>query len=340
MYNPAVKELADAVMTTGRTFTASAVFSDFTITEIGDLKINLGTSKDSHPCFGSVISAQGESKIITDETITKGMQFSLYFNIFDYNIPFGVYKIVSCKKYSDYTQIEFSDLLANCDREYISSKSGWIRATELIDEIADRIGADTPIWEEFYLCDSNGDRLISSDDSYLTATEIDFDVNINYLSGMTMREILSQIAAYFGKFLVIGRYGEIELKWYDGYEINVDDEDRFLDEIEKSDWDTRIPGIKCTINDDEVLAAGGDNDDTMEIECRFMTPERFQDLYSKAVNTNYRSANFKQVLGDPRIDPWDTFFSGTGSSKQIFYIINATFTFDGGLMLEVEGMEE
>ncbi|MGN1133247.1 MAG: hypothetical protein ACI4RN_02210, partial [Oscillospiraceae bacterium] len=180
MYNPAVEGLARVVMSTGRTFTASAEFNDFSITEIGDLKINFGTSKDSHPCFGSVISAQGEAKVVTDESLEKDMKFKLYMEISGFKMSFGVFKITKCKKLSDYTQIEFSDLLINCDQVYSSSKSGWIRATELIDEIADRIGAHTPLWEEFYLYDSNGDKLTSSDDSYLTATEIDFDVNIDY----------------------------------------------------------------------------------------------------------------------------------------------------------------
>lgn len=254
-------------------------------------------------------------------------------------IPIGKFTVLSCKYMSDYYTVEFSDRLSYADKTYIPSLSfynGWERSDDVMADIANQIGMTAETEEdEGYLCDEDGNRIVSNDDYYLVTSPFQF--YMHKPNGYTMREVIGFIAAMRGKFAVSDRTGQLIQRWYGDKDnaFDVTEEKRHIDNLE-IDEDTVYPGsLKCVISDNVTLQSGGDPNNVMEFTCPFMTKQRLHSLYTK-VRIMYTPATLTQVLGDPRLELWDRFFKRTGSQRKELLMLDMDYTYDGGLMCDIQ----
>ena len=256
-------------------------------------------------------------------------------------IPIGKFTVLSCKYKSDYYAIEFTDRLSFADKEYkprLEFDNGWERSDDVMADIANQIGMPVETEEdEGYLCDKDGNRILSNDDYYIVTSQYQFYIQLP--KDYTMRDVIGFIAAMRGKFAVTGRNGELIQRWYSDKSsaMNADENKRYIDNFEIEE-DAVLPGsLRCKVSENITLLAGSDTENIMEFECPFMTKQQLQQLYG-TVREYYYPASFTQVLGDPRLDLWDRFYKtidGQAERKQTL-MLNMNYTFDGGLMIDVD----
>ena len=257
-------------------------------------------------------------------------------------IPIGKFTVLSCKYKSDYYAIEFTDRLSFADKEYkprLEFDNGWESSDDVMTDICSRLGITAEIEaDEGYLCDEDGNRIVSSDGYYIVTSPFQF--YMRKPDGYTIREVLSHISAMRGKFAVMDRNGTLIQRWYSerSTAMDIDEEKRYMDNIEMEFEDAVTPGtLLCHIDDDRTLQTGADTENVMEFECPYMTKQRLKQLH-KQVREYYYPANFTQVLGDPRLDLWDRFYKiidGSAEPRHIL-MLNMDYTFDGGLMIDID----
>lgn len=254
------------------------------------------------------------------------------------DIPIGRFTVLSAKKNSDFYTVKFGDKLGFADEKYIPS-SGlfddmWARSDEVMADIADQLGMPFEVEEdEGYLCDKDGNRIVSNDGYYIVTSRYQFDMQEPV--GYTMRQVIGFIAAMRGKFAVTDRYGRLIQRWYSSSSeaLNAADENRYIDDLEISDERSKATQLVCHVADDITHTSGTDSTSKMEFDCPYMTRERLDTLY-KQVPIAYNPARFTQRLGDPRLDVWDRFYY-TDTTRRNLLMLNMDYTFDGGLMLNV-----
>ena len=154
--------------------------------------------------------------------------------------------------------------------------------------------------------------------------------------GYTCREVLGYIAGMNGKFAVINRTGQLELRWYEA--AGTVDFDR-ADEPEVAEYDFTVGKITCAVDKETTLTAGSG---PTGIQCSnpLMTQTVLDTAYKGLDGFSYRPGTVSLRLGDPRIDPWDMLQVTRDGEAYLLPCMALTHDFDGGIITEVTAAGE
>lgn len=149
--------------------------------------------------------------------------------------------------------------------------------------------------------------------------------------GYTCREVLGYIAGLYGKFAVVNRTGQLELRWYAA--AGTVDFDR-ADEPEVAEYDFVVGKITCAVDKETTLTAGSG---PTGIQCSnpLMTQTVLDAAFKGLNGFAYRPGTVSLRLGDPRIDPWDMLQITRDGESYLFPCMGLTHDFDGGIITEV-----
>jgi hypothetical protein len=334
------------------------------------------------PCVGDVVSAQADILLteIPNEKKLEGKEFRLYLYCISPNgiggtthgdladmthadlsqfthsqiaelgdvpyvpIPYGKFTVLKCKQENDLYRLTCADRLYFSDATYDSALTFPATSADVVNEICQKLGADTDISEMAagYLKDKNGVYLTDSDGKRLYFSSWQFAIPKKPV-GKTMREMLGYIGAMRGKFIVCDREGTIVQRWYlqDGarsLDFAVDGNESGtncrISDYELGESVISIRAFVCTVDENTTYTIGLQGSDfarAMEFECPYMTRERLEKVAKAVAVSCYRPCTMTQQLGDPRLDLWD----GFTHDGQKLLMLNTDITFDGGLMIDI-----
>lgn len=156
---------------------------------------------------------------------------------------------------------------------------------------------------------------------------------VNPFDGYTMQDALGYVAQFYGKYCVINRNGEIELRWYKqaDYEISAS---RYYDDLKKSESLFKLGRIQCDTATATLLSGVGTVG--IQIENPVMTQPVLDKICNQLKDFTFQPASVS-FLGDPRLDIGDivTIHDKYGGKIKI-PIMKLSMDYDGGLITEIE----
>lgn len=156
---------------------------------------------------------------------------------------------------------------------------------------------------------------------------------VNPFDGYTMQDALGYVAQFYGKYCVINRNGEIELRWYEqaDYEISAS---RYYDDLKKSESLFKLGRIQCDTATVTLLSGVGTVG--IQIENPVMTQPVLDKICNQLKDFTFQPASVS-FLGDPRLDIGDivTIHDKYGRKSKI-PIMKLSMDYDGGLITEIE----
>ena len=156
---------------------------------------------------------------------------------------------------------------------------------------------------------------------------------VNPFDGYTMQDALGYVAQFYGKYCVINRNGEIELRWYEqaDYEISAS---RYYDDLKKSESLFKLGRIQCDTATVTLLSGVGTVG--IQIENPVMTQPVLDKICNQLKDFTFQPASVS-FLGDPRLDIGDivTIHDKYGGKSKI-PIMKLSMDYDGGLITEIE----
>ena len=156
---------------------------------------------------------------------------------------------------------------------------------------------------------------------------------VNPFDGYTMQDALGYVAQFYGKYCVINRNGEIELRWYKqaDYEISAS---RYYDDLKKSERLFKLGRIQCDTATATLLSGVGTVG--IQIENPVMTQPVLDKICNQLKDFTFQPASVS-FLGDPRLDIGDivTIHDKYGGKIKI-PIMKLSMDYDGGLITEIE----
>ena len=235
----------------------------------------------------------------------------------------------------DYYTLTCSDRLHFADKKYVSKLNYPTTSDKVMKELCEQISAEAEVEQaESYLKSSDDSYLLSSEESKLLTSTWQFTIE-EKPTQYSIRQMIGYISAMRGKFAVTDRKGKIVQRWYnDGEVLNFDTQ--YIDEAEINAEKIYIKQLSCK----DSGSAGDPSGRKMEFECPYIsdTPghRRLNELWRMIMTDNtsftYYPCTFTQRLGDPRLDLWERFAYKDG----FMLMLNMNYTFDGGLMLDVD----
>lgn len=339
MYNVNSQDVADYIMSNSRTFRAVMKFADGSELSDGIAKITTQASTANKDIIAGDTISQSITAEITGLTADiSGKTFVLYFyavNLFgeleEELIPFGRYKVTSCKQSGVKWTIEAKDGFYKSDDAYVSTLTFPTTTDEIEQEICNKLGILSPRYDYSLLCDSSGEPLLTSDGKEIYVRD-SAPVTIEApLEDCTCREMLSYCASLDGgKCAMLDREGHLIHKaWTDiDYTITAGR----ADEPETDQNDIKISQISCKVDENKTLSITAIPGRCMTFTNPYMT----QNLLSKAAGNYlmkpYRPLSIYHRLGDPRLDILDvvTVVKADGTSYRV-PLMSMSYSYDGGL---------
>lgn len=247
-------------------------------------------------------------------------------------IPIGTFTCVKHEKRGDISQPEMYDRLYFSDSEYVPGVDLPASSQAIENDICSQIGCENgnDYSETSYLTDSSGKNLFEKNGLRLKTESFEFTVT-EIPRGCTKRQMLSYIAAVCGQFGYIDRNGEYIRKQYGSRVCELTKNS--IDEPTISQKSNRIIGIVCKSGEQTFTLGSSDKSRgrVLEFENPYMTESLFKSLFVKVKNFEWYTAQIKQRIGDPRIDPGDV----VGFGNCNIPVTNLKLEFGGGLSADI-----
>lgn len=342
MYQVVSQEVADYIMSDSRTFRAVMEFADGTELSDGIAKITTQASTANKDIIAGDTVSQSITAEVTGLTADiSGKTFVLYFyavNLFEELeeelIPFGRYKVTSCKQNGEKWTVEAHDGFYKSDDTYTSSLSFPTTTDDVELEICNKLGILSPRYDYSILCDEDGEAILTADGQEIYVRNF-APVKIDApLEECTYREMLSYCASLDGgKCAMLDREGHLIHKaWTDiDYTVTAGR----ADEPETDQNDITLTQIICQTGESNVTITA--------LPTRAMTftnPYMTQKLLAKAASNYlmkpYRPLSIYHRLGDPRLDILDvvTVQKADGTSYRV-PLMSMSYSYDGGLSANI-----
>lgn len=342
MYQVVSQEVADYIMSDSRTFRAVMEFADGTELSDGIAKITTQASTANKDIIAGDTVSQSITAEVTGLTADiSGKTFVLYFyavNLFEELeeelIPFGRYKVTSCKQNGEKWTVEAHDGFYKSDDTYTSSLSFPTTTDDVELEICNKLGILSLRYDYSILCDEDGEAILTADGQEIYVRNF-APVKIDApLEECTYREMLSYCASLDGgKCAMLDREGHLIHKaWTDiDYTVTAGR----ADEPETDQNDITLTQIICQTGESNVTITA--------LPTRAMTftnPYMTQKLLAKAASNYlmkpYRPLSIYHRLGDPRLDILDvvTVQKADGTSYRV-PLMSMSYSYDGGLSANI-----
>lgn len=343
MYNVNSQDVADYIMSNSRTFRAVMKFADGSELSDGIAKITTQASTANKDIIAGDTISQSITAEITGLTADiSGKTFVLYFyavNLFgeleEELIPFGRYKVTSCKQSGVKWTIEAKDGFYKSDDAYVSTLTFPTTTDEIEQEICNKLGILSPRYDYSLLCDSSGEPLLTSDGKEIYVRD-SAPVTIEApLEDCTCREMLSYCASLDGgKCAMLDREGHLIHKaWTDiDYTITAGR----ADEAEMDQNDIKISQISCKVDENKTLSITAIPGRCMTFTNPYMTQNLLAKAASNYLMKPYRPLSIYHRLGDPRLDILDvvTVQKADGTSYRV-PLMSMSYSYDGGLSANI-----
>lgn len=339
MYQVNLQTVGDYIMSDSRTFRAVMKFADGSELSDGIAKITTQAATANKDIMaGDTISQSITAEITGLTSDISGKTFVLYFyavDLFDQLeeelIPFGRYKITSCKQSGVKWTIEAKDGFYKSDDAYTSTLTFPTTTDEIEQEICNQLGILSPRYDYSQLCDKDGQPLLDSEGEQLYVRDSAPVVIDAPLEDCTCREMLSYCASLDGgKCAMLDREGHLIHKaWTDiDYTITAGR----ADEPQTDNSNITITQISCQVDQNENLIIAATPGRLMSFTNPYMTQSLLSKVASNYLMKPYRPLSIYHRLGDPRLDILDvvTVEKADGTSYRV-PIMSMSFTFDGGL---------
>lgn len=339
MYQVNLQTVGDYIMSDSRTFRAVMKFADGSELSDGIAKITTQAATANKDIMaGDTISQSITAEITGLTSDISGKTFVLYFyavDLFDQLeeelIPFGRYKITSCKQSGVKWTIEAKDGFYKSDDAYTSTLAFPTTTDEIEQEICNQLGILSPRYDYSQLCDKDGQPLLDSEGEQLYVRDSAPVVIDAPLEDCTCREMLSYCASLDGgKCAMLDREGHLIHKaWTDiDYTITAGR----ADEPQTDNSNITITQISCQVDQNENLIIAATPGRLMSFTNPYMTQSLLSKVASNYLMKPYRPLSIYHRLGDPRLDILDvvTVEKADGTSYRV-PIMSMSFTFDGGL---------
>ncbi len=255
-------------------------------------------------------------------------------------IPLGLFRVTEAAYEQDKVRVTAKDPFGiDLDEKYNTNLTYPAKLKDVIEELANGYGVQ--LYEKLYILKddtpSTYDDAYDKADSrlYVKSDRDDLIIESPIKAG-TQGEALSICAAYGGFFLTAGRDGKLTgvMPSQVPCRIGLDrmSEPRF--------YGTRtIERLKCIVDDETTLYAGGSDDtpseNVMTFSCSAMTQHRLNMIAADYLELSYSAALIEHRLGDPRLDPLDMIgFDSLYEESEEGFVMPLTaisYTFDGGL---------
>lgn len=156
--------------------------------------------------------------------------------------------------------------------------------------------------------------------------------------GYTERQIIGFIAALYGDFADIDRYGTLKFRWYEEVDAPVDADHYYESGMEKASYDFTVGWLKCYVEPMEETLIRGDEGTGQGIylECPWMDDDLLDAVWEKVNGFTYRPVTMLQFFGDPRLDPGDIIkLVDYGGAEHRIPVMSITHEYDGGIITEI-----
>ena len=305
----------NAVVKNGRTWKAKVVINGTEYTEFSRFEYVNTIISENHITIGEAVTSTLDFTLDTTDTIFKeGRSLEAYIGlVLDQTIEWlkiGVFHITKPEKDDTTLKVTAQDNMCLATKGFFTSLSGTQKISAILTEQCNKLGF-----------------------SYAGGAD-DVSVNVNLLSGYTVREVFGILASYCGKNATIDRDGNLKLTWFSDISLNVG-ADKFQDPLTLAEEDTFINKITCVINDEEQVDTG------VGIGISFsnplMTASRLSVLYNKIKGFTYRSCTVNMILGRPDLEVGDiiTVTDKRGNTYKV-PIMSQGISFDGGVSCKFE----
>lgn len=305
----------NAVVKNGRTWKAKVVINGTEYTEFSRFEYVNTIISENHITIGEAVTSTLDFTLDTTDTIFKeGRSLEAYIGlVLDQTIEWlkiGVFHITKPEKDDTTLKVTAQDNMCLATKGFFTSLSGTQKISAILTEQCNKLGF-----------------------SYAGGAD-DVSVNVNLLSGYTVREVFGILASYCGKNATIDRDGNLKLTWFSDIDLNVG-ADKFQDPLTLAEEDTFINKITCVINDEEQVNAG------VGIGISFsnplMTASRLSILYNKIKGFTYRPCTVNMILGRPDLEAGDiiTVTDKRGNTYKV-PIMSQGISFDGGVSCKIE----
>lgn len=343
MYQLQSQEISAYVESDSRTFRAVMEFVDGTILENEIVKLSIDAQTANQDIKAGDTISRGITAELTGLTSDlSGKTFLLYLyavNLFTELpkelIPFGRYKVISCKRNGEKWTIEAKDGLYKSDGTYTSTLSYPTTTDNVELEICNKLGILPPRYDISQLTDKDGAPILTADGEEIYVRD-SAPVVINApLEECTYREMLGYCAALdSGKCAMIDREGHLIHKgWTDiDYTISAGR----ADEPETDDKDITITQIVCQVSEGKNLTITANPGRAMTFSNPYMTQDIMGNIASRYFYKPYRPLSIYHRLGDPRLDMLDvvTVVKADGTSYRV-PIMSMSYSYDGGLSAKI-----
>ncbi len=343
MYQVVSQEVADYIMSDSRTFRAVMEFADGTELSDGIAKITTQASTANKDIIAGDTVSQSITAEVTGLTADiSGKTFVLYFyavNLFDELeeelIPFGRYKVTSCKQNGEKWTVEAHDGFYKSDDTYTSSLSFPATTDDVELEICNKLGILSPRYDYSQLCDEDGEAILTADGQEIYVRNF-APIKIDApLEECTYREMLSYCASLDGgKCAMLDREGHLIHKaWTDiDYTVTAGR----ADEPETDQNDIKISQISCKVDENKTLSITAIPGRAMTFTNPYMTQNLLAKAASNYLMKPYRPLSIYHRLGDPRFDVLDvvTVQKADGTSYRA-PLMSMSYSYDGGLSANI-----
>ena len=327
MYQGVTSSFLEKINMESRTFIAKLEFSSGDVMDTGvrNIKLtSLANSGNDTVEIGGVVSTQLDVEAQSPDFSITGKEFKLYFGLqldgeVEY-VPMGIFipqKPTYSQDKSIVTFTAYDRMVSKFEKAYNTEIEKYpAEAKSILQEISTMSGV--PLGNLDALPD--GLKIKARTDKSDTGKQISAP-----FSGCTYREAIGYIAQMYGMFSTINRNGELELRWYQDidYEVN---SDRIF-EGEFSDQYT-LKKIECATSSKTLTVGKGETG--ISISNPLMTQTILDSIFKKIGNMSYLPY-VGTYLGDPRIDLGDI-ITVNGSKVPVMSIKH---DFDGGITTEV-----
>ncbi len=302
--------------------------------------------------IGSDQITYGElSKFTYNELAEKTVQDITELKKIKNSIPMGVFKIYEAKRTkiykvgnfgADIYRAEYSikacDALGECDVEYNAPEDKTESSLDVEKKIGEHLGIDGKNVNRYvYRCQG---RQVYKPKNALGYEFQAFIFRFPHKppDKTTMRQMLSYIASLQGKIAVISRQGELEYRWYEDSELELNS--NTMSAIQTAENDIFYSGLECKIDDKTALKSGGSNGKIMSFENPYMTQKTLDEITKNILQNNklkFRCTKISQILADPRLDNWDIVTAKNELKESVKVpIMRVDYTFNGGFSANIE----
>ena len=303
-----------------RSFTAE-IKIDNVVQDLDILKFTIhgGSNSENDFSIGSCVSQYLEMDVAKNTTAIylQDKTFELYLKHSTDSILMGVFTAEKPESDERTTHIVAYDNMMKLERPVTWGNVG---STATVTAMLNAITNSTGVWID---------------------TSTISDITMTRPDGYTCRETLSYIAQMYGGFAVCKRNGRIRIGRYIDSGLTITPS-RYWDSFKHNDYNYVLEKITCYTGEDDdrnpISVVVGSGDGGIYISNPFMTQSRLNTIWSAIQNYTYMPGSVK-ILGDPRIDPWDTVsvvdLNGTAYRVPCMTL---DLEYDGGLTNTIEAV--